>query len=42
MLPILESILAKVNPKDNLTTSLDDISTNQKVELITQLNDTKY
>lgn len=42
MLPILESILAKVNPKDNLTTSLDDISTNQKVELITQLNDKKY
>jgi radical SAM superfamily enzyme YgiQ (UPF0313 family) len=42
MLPILESILAKVNPKDNLATSLNDVSTNQKVELITQLNDTKY
>lgn len=42
MLPILESILAKVIPKDNLTTSLDDISTNQKGVLITQLNDTKY
>ena len=42
MLPILESILAKVNPKDNLTTSLNHVSTNQKVELITQMNDTKY
>lgn len=42
MLPLLESILAKVNPKDDLTTSLNEVSTNQKVELITQLNDTKY
>ena len=42
MLPILESILAKVNPKDNVTTNLNDVSTNQKVELITQLNETKY
>jgi hypothetical protein len=42
MLPLLESILAKVNPKDNLTTGLDEASTNQKIEVITQLNDTKY
>jgi radical SAM superfamily enzyme YgiQ (UPF0313 family) len=42
MLPLLESILAKVNSKDNLTTGLNEASTNQKVELITQLNDTKY
>lgn len=42
MLPLLESILAKVDPKDDLMTRLNDDSTNQKVELITQLNDTKY
>ncbi len=41
MLPLLESILAKVNPK-NLTTNLNDIKTAQEVELITQLDDQKY
>jgi hypothetical protein len=39
MLPLLESILAKVTPKDDLTTSLNDIKTAQKVELMTELED---
>jgi radical SAM superfamily enzyme YgiQ (UPF0313 family) len=42
MLPLLESILAKVNPQETITTSPQGEETNKVVGLIAQLNDQKY
>jgi len=42
MLPLLESILAKVKPQNSLTTNSQDIVSNKKLELITELDDNKY
>ena len=39
MLPLLESILSKVNTQDKVATSSQDMISNKQLELITQSND---